>query len=151
RIALAFCAWSSDKRQELLVPWTLIDGLSTAQQFAAALLHGPGPVPGYTSISGAIDYAGRLMASCEFPSDRWVIDISGEGFNNDGRAVTEARDEAVAAGITINGLPIVRGERNIVSYYGKTSSVARAPSSPLHTTWQASAPHCSENLLRRLH
>jgi hypothetical protein len=119
RIALAFFAWSSDEAQELLVPWTLIDGISTARQFAATLLQAPGPQPGYTSISSAIDYAGRLLVECEFPSERWVIDISGDGFNNDGRAVTEARDEAIAAGITINGLPIVRGEPTIAAYYSK--------------------------------
>jgi len=79
RIALAFFAWSSDEAQELLVPWILIDGISTARQFATTLLQAPGPQPGYTSISGAIDYAGRLLAACEFPSDRWVIDISVTG------------------------------------------------------------------------
>ena len=105
RIALAFFAWSSDEAQELLVPWILIDGISTARQFAATLLQAPGPKAGYTSISSAIDYAGRLLAECAFSSDRWVIDLSGDGFNNDGRAVTEARDEAITAGITINGLP----------------------------------------------
>ena len=119
RIALAFFAWSSDEAQELLVPWILIDGNSTARQFATTLLQAPWPMPGYTSISSAIDYAGRLLAECEFPSDRWVIDISGDGFNNDGRAVTEARDEAITAGITINGLPVVRGERTIADYYAK--------------------------------
>jgi hypothetical protein len=119
RIALAFFAWSSDDDQDLLVPWMLIDGISTARRFATTLLQAPWPVPGYTSISSAIDYAGRLLAACEFPSDRWVIDISGDGFNNDGRAVTEARDEAITAGITINGLPVVRGERTIADYYSE--------------------------------
>jgi hypothetical protein len=119
RIALAFFAWSSDEDQDLLVPWMLIDGISTARQFAETLLQAPGPRPGYTSISGGIDYASRLLAVCEFPSDRWVIDISGDGFNNDGRAATVARDEAIAAGITINGLPIVRGEAQIAAYYSE--------------------------------
>jgi hypothetical protein len=48
-----------------------------------------------------------------------VIDVSGDGANNDGRPVTEARDEAIAAGITINGLPIVRREPDIAAYYSR--------------------------------
>jgi hypothetical protein len=46
-----------------------------------------------------------------------VIDISGDGANNDGRPVTEARDAAVAAGVTINGLPIIEVEPNLEQYY----------------------------------
>jgi hypothetical protein len=55
RIALAFVAWSSARQQDQLMPWTLIDSMSAARQFATTLQHAGGSVPGFTSISGAID------------------------------------------------------------------------------------------------
>jgi hypothetical protein len=97
----------------------LIDGIPAARQFANTLLQAPGPIPGFTSISGAIDFARRTLSACGYAAGRRVIDVSGDGVNNDGRLVTEARDEAIAAGITINGLPIVRNEPDIASYYSQ--------------------------------
>ena len=117
RIALTFVGWSDARRQDQLVPWTLIDGIQAARRFAATLFDAPAPIPGFTSISGAIDFSRRLLSACSHPSDRQVIDVSGDGTNNDGRNVMEARDEAVSAGIRINGLPIVREEPNIAAYY----------------------------------
>ena len=99
------------------MPWTLIDGMPAARQFATTLLHAAYPIPGYTSISGAISFARKILSASGYAADRQVIDVSGDGTNNDGRPVTEARDEAIAAGIAINGLPIVRSEPNIVDYY----------------------------------
>jgi hypothetical protein len=119
RIAVTFVAWSSVRRQDQVVPWMLIDGMSAARDFAATLLHAPGPTPGFTSISGAIDFARRILLACGYAADRQVIDVSGDGTNNDGRPVTEARDEAIATGIAINGLPIVRGEPDIAAYYSR--------------------------------
>jgi hypothetical protein len=119
RIALSFVTWSSARRHDQVVPWTLVDGTSAAHQFAGMLLQVPGPVPGFTSISGAIDFARQLLAGCGYAADRQVIDVSGDGTNNDGRPVTEARDEAIAAGIAINGLPIVRSEPDIATYYSQ--------------------------------
>lgn len=119
RIALSFVAWSSAGRQDQLVPWTLIDGMSAARQFGTKLLHAPGLTPGFTSISGAIDFGRHMLAACGYAADRHVIDVSGDGTNNDGRPVTEARDEAIAAGVTINGLPIIRDEPNIATYYSR--------------------------------
>ena len=118
-IALTFVTWSSAGRQDQVVPWMRIDGMSAARQFAARLLRAPGPVPGFTSISGAIDYARQKLSVCGYAFTRQVIDISGDGSNNDGRSVTEARDEAIAAGITINGLPIVHLEPDIAAYYSE--------------------------------
>ena len=119
RIALSFVTWSSAGRHDQLVPWTLIDSTSAAHQFARILLQVPAPIPGYTSISGAIDFARRMLAGCGYAADRQVIDVSGDGANNDGRPVTDARDEAIAAGIAINGLPIVRSEPDIAAYYSR--------------------------------
>src|SRR5438105_2426169 len=75
-------------------------------------LFGGGP-----SISGAIDHATTLLARSPFRATRRVIDVSGDGSNNRGRPVTLARDEAVAGGIGINGLPILALEPNLDRYY----------------------------------
>ena len=72
---------------------------------------------GGTSISGAIDYAVSLLAATEAKGARRVIDISGDGTNNRGRPVTEARDDAVKAGVSINGLPILALEPDLDRYY----------------------------------
>jgi hypothetical protein len=74
-------------------------------------------MPGWTSISGAIDFAVRLLRESGNRASRWVIDVSGDGSNNDGRPVTAARDEAAALGITINGLPILGVEPALDAYY----------------------------------
>jgi hypothetical protein len=75
-------------------------------------------IPGATSISGAIDFSVKLFDECGYRATRRVIDISGDGRDNDGsRDVTEARDEAVAASITINGLPILEFEEGLNLYY----------------------------------
>ena len=120
RIALSFVAWSSAARHDQLVRWPLIDGMSAGRQFAATLLQVPAPIPGFTSISGAIDFAQQMLAACGYAADRKVTDISGEDTNNDGRPVAEARDEAIAAGIATNGLPIVRREPDIAGDYSRT-------------------------------
>ena len=66
----------------------------------------------WTSLSGAIDYSATLFAGNGFEGVRQVIDISGDGVNNRGRPPVLARDQAVAAGITINGLPILNDRPN---------------------------------------
>ncbi|HEX5325135.1 MAG TPA: DUF1194 domain-containing protein [Acetobacteraceae bacterium] len=117
RIALTFVRWAEASRQDQAVPWTVIGDLAAARAFVETLLAAPFATPGYTSISGAIDFSRRLLLDCRYPAMRRVIDVSGNGRNNDGRSVTAARDEAVAAGIGINGLPIVNDEADIVAYY----------------------------------
>ncbi|HEX5325526.1 MAG TPA: DUF1194 domain-containing protein, partial [Acetobacteraceae bacterium] len=119
RIALTFVTWAEASRQVQVVPWTLIDCLAAARGFVAALFAAPYPTPGYTSISGAIDFSRRLLGDCRYPSTRRVIDVSGNGTNNSGRDVKDARDEAVAAGITINGLPILGDQADIATYYAQ--------------------------------
>jgi hypothetical protein len=72
---------------------------------------------GATSISGGIDYATRLLDRAVLAAERRTIDVSGDGKNNQGRAVTSARDAALARGITINGLAIINDEPDIEGYY----------------------------------
>ncbi|MGH7155154.1 MAG: DUF1194 domain-containing protein [Acetobacteraceae bacterium] len=117
RIVATFVEWSDSDRQSQAVDWTVIDGPATARRFADAIMAALSPTPGWTSISGAIDYAAGLLANLRYAAERKVIDISGDGENNDGRPVRQARDAAVAAGITINGLPILEVEPTLDTYY----------------------------------
>ena len=113
RIALTFVTWTDARRQDQMVPWRVIGDQAGAHAFAQAVQDALRPLPGWTSISGAIDFCTGLLLSSGYVATRRVIDISGDGANNDGRPVTEARDAAVAAGVTINGLPIVEVEPNL--------------------------------------
>ena len=117
RIALTFIEWTDVRRQDQIVGWTVIEDAAGAQGFATAIHDALRPLPGWTSISGAIDFSVGLLLGSGFVTSRRVIDISGDGANNDGRPVTEARDAAVAAGITINGLPIIEAEPDLEAYY----------------------------------
>jgi hypothetical protein len=89
------------------VPWTIIDSPEGAQSFANHLAYQPIRQAGMTSISGVIDYSRKLLEDLGGMPIRRVVDISGDGPNNDGRSVTYARDEATADGVVINGLPIM--------------------------------------------
>ncbi|HME22320.1 MAG TPA: DUF1194 domain-containing protein [Acetobacteraceae bacterium] len=117
RIGLTYVTWTDARRQDQVVPWRVIESQASALAFAQAMQDALRPLPGWTSISGAIDFCTGLLLSNGYIAARRVIDISGDGANNDGRPVTEARDAAVAAGVTINGLPIIEVEPNLEEYY----------------------------------
>ena len=106
RIAVTYVEWAGFDFQSHIVGWTLIHDEASALSFAAKLGKTPIQTGPYTSISGAIEYAMPLFAKNGFEAPRRVIDISGDGPNNSGRLVTLARQEAISAGFTINGLPI---------------------------------------------
>ena len=107
RIAVCFAEWAAIGMQAVVIDWTVIGSESAARSFGDRLVEAPRSFAGSTSISGAIDYSVSLLERAPFTSDRRVIDISGDGNNNSGRSVTEARDEALAKGITINALVIL--------------------------------------------
>lgn len=107
RIAVTYMEWASDDYQKVVIGWTVISDAESARAFTGALAAAPRVNGLWTSISAAIDFAVRQFAPDRFTSPRQVIDISGDGTNNNGRAVYTARDEAVVMGITINGLPIL--------------------------------------------
>ncbi len=107
RIALTYMEWAGDGATRVVVDWTLVGSRADAQAVAAELLaHRPYGLR-RTSISGALTAAVRLFEDNGFTSFRQVIDVSGDGPNNHGGPVTRARDAAVAAGIVINGLPLM--------------------------------------------
>src|SRR5918993_2807462 len=107
RIAVTYVEWAGAGYQQVVVPWTVIEQPSDSRGFAARLVESSIQRFGYTSISGAIDFGLIQLRQSGVTPVRKVIDISGDGANNQGRIVTAARDEAVAQGITINGLPLM--------------------------------------------
>ena len=107
RIAVTYVEWASAEMQRIVIGWRLLDGAASAEAFAAELATLPITRSTYTSISHAIDFAATLFDDNGFRAPRQVIDVSGDGPNNRGRPLADARADALARGITINGLPIL--------------------------------------------
>ena len=105
-IAISFVEWAGDSEQKTVVDWTVIHDAADARKFAAALLEAPRSYVGRTAIGSAIDFSMGLIGESGFEAERRVIDVSGDGTSNQGRPVTDARDAALGAGVTINGLAI---------------------------------------------
>ena len=117
-IAVTMVQWTGPAMQFQVVGWSRIADERTSAAFAAAIEETPRQLfGGGTSISGAIDHAMSLFPKNPFRGGRRVVDISGDGSNNRGRPVTLARDEAVASGVGINGLPILALEPDLDRYY----------------------------------
>ncbi|HML08606.1 MAG TPA: DUF1194 domain-containing protein [Xanthobacteraceae bacterium] len=107
RIGLTFIEWSGVGSQRVLIDWTTVGDAESAKSFGDRLLEMPRSFADRTSISGAIEFAMGQLAHAPCESARRTIDVSGDGTNNAGRDVTSARDEALAEGVTINGLVIL--------------------------------------------
>ncbi|MGD8789892.1 MAG: DUF1194 domain-containing protein, partial [Burkholderiales bacterium] len=107
RIALAYFEWSDADKQTLVVDWMVLAGAASARQFAERLRPAPIVRGHFTSISSAIIFATQILDQTTFRASRRVIDISGDGKNNDGPPLASARDHALQQNITINGLPII--------------------------------------------
>ncbi|MBI3506772.1 MAG: DUF1194 domain-containing protein [Proteobacteria bacterium] len=118
RIAVTLTHWGGQRVQHQAIGWTLLDSPAAIGAFAKRLAAQPRLTDDdATAIGAAIDHARGLFGQCPFASLRRVIDVSGDGSNNQGRLARYARDEAVAAGIGINGLPILTDEPNLDSVY----------------------------------
>lgn len=111
-VALTFVEWAGEEEEKTVVDWTVIRDEEGAATMAGTILAAPRSFLGRTSISGAIDFAMGRLAAAPARSKRRLIDISGDGTSNSGRPVTEARDAAVAKGVTINGLAIINTQTN---------------------------------------
>ena len=107
RIAITYVEWGSATDQQVILPWTLIEDAASATAAAAALEAEPISRSRSTAISTMLHLGRELHARQPSEAMRRVIDISGDGPNNDGGAVTAARDAVLADGITINGLPVM--------------------------------------------
>src|SRR5262249_8080494 len=113
RIAVAYMEWAGPNVQSVVVPWTIIDGPAAANAFANKLQAADISRARMTSISAALQFSKDLLANSGVRGIRRVIDVSGDGPNNSGLPITPVRDELVAAGIVINGLPVVlKGNRS---------------------------------------
>jgi hypothetical protein len=106
-VAVTYFEWSMSGDERIIIPWRVIDGPESADAVAAEIMKTPVRRGSSTSISGAINFAVQLFEENPYRGLRRVIDISGDGPNNDGAPVTGARDAALEKGIVINGLPIM--------------------------------------------
>lgn len=107
KIAVAYVEWAGHTVQHVVVPWSIISGPEEADAFAEKLTLHPPNSARRTSISGALAFAADLFAESGHRGMKRVVDISGDGPNNQGNLVVKARDALVAQGITINGLPLM--------------------------------------------
>ncbi len=107
RIAVTYFEWAGASDQRVVVPWRVVDGPATAKAFTDAIAAAPYRRAYRTSISGALKFALPLFADSGFHGLRRVIDVSGDGVNNQGDPVAIIRDEVLERGVTINGLPIL--------------------------------------------
>lgn len=110
RVAIIYVEWAGYYSHRVIVDWRVISSKNDAQAFADELTAKFDSSLRRTSISGALDYASKLFETNAYISNRQIIDISGDGPNNQGRAVLEARAEALEKGIVINGLPLMTKE-----------------------------------------
>ena len=107
QIAICYIEWSGANHHALVVDWTIVRDAQSAGEFAALLAETPRAFADRTSISGGIDFAMEQLQRAPHEARRQTIDVSGDGTNNSGREVTDARDEAIGKGVTINGLVIL--------------------------------------------
>lgn len=107
KIAVTYFEWAGANDQKIVMPWRLIDGPEAADAVAAEIARAPYRRASRTSISGALTFAKPLFDNSGYRGLRRVIDVSGDGANNSGPPVAPVRDDVLAAGITINGLPVM--------------------------------------------
>ena len=117
RIAVAMLDWSSPEFNRVVLDWTIIDGKQSAEAFANQVRNAPRTPGRRTSISGAIEMGALMLEASEknIIATRRVIDVSGDGPNNDGRPLSDAHKEVMMQKIIINGLPIM--DENANGYY----------------------------------
>jgi hypothetical protein len=107
KIAICFIDWSGAGEQKLVIGWSTIDSAETARHFGDLIFEAPRSFNDRTSIGGGIAFAMAQIERAPYEAERRTIDVSGDGTNNAGRDVQVARDQAVAKGITVNGIPIL--------------------------------------------
>jgi hypothetical protein len=107
KIAVTYLEWAGEYDQKVVMPWRLIDGPEAADAVSAELGAAPYRRASRTSISGGLHFAKGLFDNSGYHGLRRVIDVSGDGANNAGPLIAPTRDEVVASGITINGLPLM--------------------------------------------
>jgi hypothetical protein len=107
KIAITYFEWAGQFDQKLIMPWRLIEGPESADAVASEIANAPYRRAARTSISGGLTFAKTSFDHSGYRGLRRVIDVSGDGTNNAGPLIVPTRDDVLAAGITINGLPIM--------------------------------------------
>ena len=123
RIAVTAVQWAGFREQVISVPWTVIAGPNGAAEFAdrlAAMRRRYAYPLGVTHISGIIRFGTEIALAAPYAADRRVVDISGDGKNNVNESPEAARDDAVVAGLTVNGLAIINETPDLTTYYRET-------------------------------
>ena len=116
RVAIMYYEWAGDDHLNVIAPWTVIDGVESMRIFAQRIALAPVQTAPRTSIANAIEFVLPQFRDNAYEGTRHVIDISGDGPNNGRAEILEARGKAIAAGVTINGLPIVNGRGDPAGY-----------------------------------
>jgi hypothetical protein len=116
RIIVAYIEFAGADQVRTVLDWTVIDGETTASAFGTALDTAPRSFYGRTAIGSGLDLAVQMLAEPKLKGARLIVDVAGDGTSNAGPPVTEIRDQAVAAGITINGLAIVNDHPESYSF-----------------------------------
>ena len=117
RIAVTYIEWGGQNEHFTVADWQMIEDETDARAFAKKISDAPLRHVQRTSISSALQHASMRMVNNGFQGLRKVIDISGDGPNNQGGLVTASRDAVLAAGVTINGLPLMLKKRNVGWYH----------------------------------
>jgi hypothetical protein len=112
-IGVCFVEFSGPADQKVVLDWTRLSDKEDGRAIAAALRSAPRSFTGRTSIGAAVDFAVARFAAAQWRGARRVIDVSGDGTSNSGRPITEARDDAVRRGVTINGLAIINNKADL--------------------------------------
>lgn len=117
KTAVTIVQWSNPDEQAQVLPWTIVQDRENAVVFARDIDNMPRYFQNNTALASALDFSGTLLQSLPFQTLRKVIDISGDGKDNTHGLPWLVRDRIVARGVTINGLPIIADETDIVEYY----------------------------------
>ncbi len=116
KIAITYVEWAGTNSQVVVVPWTLVANRTDAEHVVARLTARPPNSARRTSISAALEFGADLFAESGFDGTKRVIDISGDGPNNQGAPVPLVRDAVIKQGIVINGLPLMTNGGMETSY-----------------------------------
>ena len=106
-IAVCYVEFAGSYEVKTVMEWRIVRDAASARAMTDTMAAAPRSFWGRTSISAGIDRAMQMLAEAPLEAQRRVIDVAGDGTNNSGRDVTAARDDAVAAGVTVNGLAII--------------------------------------------
>ncbi len=118
RLALALVQWSTSSKQVVSLPWRLLKARADFEAAAHAIeTFQRDSAPGGTGMAGALNFSVTMLQQLPFLASRYVIDVSGDGVENDGGDVPVARAAALELGIVINGLPVISGSEELLAYY----------------------------------